>query len=118
MVTETHHLALCRLVIFWAEKLLPLQERNVENIRPDHIPSMCSMPDVVIEDWFVPNKKNFARKSENFFASHVTVGVLWVGVGCPLWTQPLRDGSEEFFHRAHRRLLQVMIGGLLEHQTN
>ena len=29
-----------------------------------------------------------------------------------------RDGSEEFFHRAHHRLLQVMIGGLLEHQTN
>ena len=79
---------LCRLVIFWAEKLLPLQERNlaiqnsvsktkirsrpilmskqemgwdawwtyVENIRPDHIPSMCSVPDVVIEDWFVPKK--------------------------------------------------------------
>ena len=28
----------------------------IENIRPDHIPSVCSVPDVVIEDWFVPKK--------------------------------------------------------------
>ena len=58
---------------------------------------MCSVPDVVIEDWFVPKKNSFRRKSENFFASHVTVGVLWVGVGCPLWTQPLLAIEQKSF---------------------